>query len=97
MQKSDDRDKAGKREVMRLLPMITQFAITMLVPIVLCFFAGAALDKHFGTKYWTVILFFAGALAGFRNIYVLSRRYFKNDPDSVAAAYKAPEEDRDDE
>ena len=53
------------RSVYRSLAMITQFGINMLVPIVLC---GG------GTSFLSVILFFVGALAGFRNIYIFAMR-----------------------
>ena len=49
----------------------------MLVPIFICFFVGMWIDKKFGTSVWTVILFFVGAIAGFRNVYVFARRMTK--------------------
>ena len=73
-----EEKQRDRRKVMQLLSMVTQFGITMLVPIFLCFFLGRVLDKRFGTAIWTIVLFFVGAVAGFRNIYVLSRRYFSN-------------------
>lgn len=62
------------RSVYRSLAMITQFGINMLVPIVLCGGAGMYLDKLLGTSFLSVILFFVGALAGFRNIYIFAMR-----------------------
>ncbi len=59
--------------------MITQFGLNMLVPMFMCFFAGRYLDKHFGTAWITVVLFFVGALAGFTNVYRLSKRFIKNE------------------
>ncbi len=67
-----------KRQTVRLLSMISQFGINMLVPIFLCFFAGRWADRYFGTAYWTIVLFFIGAIAGFRNVYVFAKRYFAN-------------------
>ena len=78
---SDERKakkQEEKRQTVRLLSMISQFGINMLVPIFLCFFAGRWADRHFGTSYWTVVLFFIGAIAGFRNVYVFAKRYFAN-------------------
>jgi F0F1-type ATP synthase assembly protein I len=46
----------------------------MLVPIFMCAFLGIFLDKKLGTSYWMVILFFVGALAGFRNVYRLAKK-----------------------
>lgn len=62
------------KSVFRYLTLITQFGINMLVPIFLCSFAGIFLDRKFGTSFFMVFLFFIGALAGFRNIYVLARK-----------------------
>ena len=44
----------------------------MIVPILLCTFAGIFLDRLFSTSFIVIILFFLGAMAGFRNIYVLA-------------------------
>ena len=62
------------KNVFRYLTLITQFGIYMLVPFFLCYFAGMFLDKKLGTSFFMVILFFIGALAGFRNIYVLAQK-----------------------
>ncbi len=66
------------------MSLITQFGINMLVPIFLCSFAGIYIDRKFGTSYWMIILFFVGALAGARNIYLLARRIYgpKKEEDS---------------
>ncbi len=45
----------------------------MLVPILLCTFLGIFLDRFFGTSFIVIILFFVGALAGFRNIFVFAK------------------------
>ena len=49
--------------------LISQFGISMVVPIVMCSFIGYYLDRFLKTNFLFVILFFVGALAGFRNIY----------------------------
>lgn len=64
------------RSVYRSLALITQFGINMLVPIFLCSFLGIWLDERLGTSWWMIVLFFIGALAGFRNIYILARRIY---------------------
>lgn len=66
------------RSVYRSLAVITQFGINMLVPIFLCSFLGIYLDKKFGTSYIMIILFFLGALAGFRNIYIVAKRIYSD-------------------
>ncbi|MDO4187917.1 MAG: AtpZ/AtpI family protein [Lachnospiraceae bacterium] len=64
------------KEVYRSLTLITQFGINMLVPIFLCTFVGIFLDKKLGTSYLVVILFFVGALAGARNIYMFAKNIY---------------------
>ncbi len=59
-----------QKEVYRSLTMIMQFGINMLVPIFMCTFLGIFLDKLLHTSFLVIILFFMGALAGFRNIYI---------------------------
>ena len=70
--------KKYDRTVFRALAMISQFGITMLVPIFLCSFLGIWLDQKLGTSYIVIILFFVGALAGFRNIYSLAKKVYKD-------------------
>lgn len=65
-----------RKNVYRALTMITQFGINMLVPIFLCSFVGMYMDSKFDTSYWMVILFFVGALAGFRNIYIFAKKIY---------------------
>lgn len=64
------------KSVFRALSLITQFSINMLVPIIMCTFLGMFIDKKTGTSFWVVILFFVGALAGFRNVYVFAKKIF---------------------
>lgn len=59
------------------LSLIMQFSINMLVPIFMCSFLGMYMDKKFGTSFWFVLLFFVGALAGFRNIFVLAKKIYE--------------------
>ena len=76
---------AGKKNydksVFMSLALISQFGITMIVPMAMMFAAGLLLDRFLGTSCWVVLLFFAGALAGFRNIYVLARRVYSKKKD----------------
>lgn len=73
------RNKKYKRSVYQSLALVTQFGITMLVPIFLCSFAGWFLDEKLGTAFCFVLLFFVGALAGFRNIFILARKIYEGD------------------
>ena len=73
------RNKKYKKSVYQSLAVITQFGINMLVPIFLCSLAGMFLDRKLGTAFWFVLLFFVGALAGFRNIFILARKIYEGD------------------
>lgn len=66
-----------KKSVYQSITMITQFGINMLVPIFLCSYAGMYLDKKLGTNFLMVTFFFAGALSGFRNIYIVAKRIYE--------------------
>ena len=65
------------KNVYRALTMISQFGINMLVPIFICSFAGMFFDWKFGTSFWTVILFFVGALAGFTNVFRFAKKIYE--------------------
>ena len=75
------RNNKYNRSVYQSLAVITQFGINMLVPIFLCTYVGWYLDKKFQTEIWFVVLFFVGALAGFRNIYILAKKIYEGHGD----------------
>lgn len=66
------------RSVYRSLVLITQFGINMLVPVLLCMFAGIFLDDRLGTSFWAILLFFVGALAGFTNIFRMAKHIYQD-------------------
>ena len=65
--------------VIRSLTTISQFGINMVVPICMCSFSGYFLDKWLETSFFIIVLFFVGALAGFRNIYIWARKIYEDD------------------
>ena len=67
-----------KRTVYQALTMISQFSINILVPVFLCSFIGIFLDRKLGTSYFMVVFFFVGALAGFRNIFLMAKGIYKD-------------------
>ncbi len=71
----------GPNNIARILTYFSQFTINMLVPIFLCCFGGYALDKKLGTNCFFVILFFVGAAAGARNIYILAKKTYDKKED----------------
>jgi len=69
------------KDVYRSMTLITQFGINMLVPIFLCTFIGIFLDKKLGTQFIVIILFFLGAAAGARNVYLFARGIYDKPKD----------------
>lgn len=62
--------------------MVIQFGLNMLVPIVMCTLLGVWIGEKSGIKIITVPLFLMGALAGFRNIFIMAKRIYQdNDKD----------------
>ncbi|WP_343246426.1 AtpZ/AtpI family protein [Diplocloster hominis] len=70
--------KKSKRSVWKAFAMITQFTINMLVPIFLCGFLGIWIHRTFGIPA-EIPLFFLGALAGFRNVYIMAKSVYDDD------------------
>lgn len=67
------RDEGDDRAVYRSLAMILQFGLNMVVPIGLMSALGIWLDRRFGTSFWVIVLFAAGAVAGAQNIYRMAK------------------------
>lgn len=90
-----------ERTVYQSFALISQFGITMVVPIFLCSFLGWYLDKQFQTSYLFIILFFIGALAGFRNIFIFSKKIFEkgkiNSYEEVRKSIRNKEEGKDED
>ena len=69
------------KSVYQSLALIMQFGINMLVPIFICVFIGIFLDKKLHTNFIVIILFFLGAMAGFRNIFIMSKSIYDKGKD----------------
>lgn len=65
-----------KKSVYATLAMISQVGISMVVPILLCTYAGVWLEKRFEFPF-TVIMIILGVLAGVRNVVVVVKRMKK--------------------
>ncbi len=65
--------KKKHNSTFQALTMVTQFGISMVVPIALCCALGYLMDKWLGTSFFFVILFFVGAAAGAWNVYKMVR------------------------
>ncbi|MCI5741874.1 MAG: AtpZ/AtpI family protein [Lachnospiraceae bacterium] len=68
-----------KKSVYQSFVLITQFGINMIVPIFLCTALGVFLDKKLELSFLTIVLFFVGALAGFRNCYIMAKKIYESD------------------
>lgn len=62
-----------KKSVYTTLAMISQVGISMVVPILLCTYAGVWLEERFDFS-WTVIMIVVGVLAGVRNVIAMVKR-----------------------
>ncbi len=71
------KDKKGKNSVFMALTMVFQFGINMLVPIFLCTGVGIFIGKKIGADWLAVVLFFIGALAGARNVYIQAKSFYE--------------------
>lgn len=67
------------KESTKALALFTQIAVSMLVPIFICFFIGYAIDNVFKINGIFLIIFtIIGVLAGFRSVYVLVKGFYKD-------------------
>ena len=62
-----------KKSVYTSFAMISQVGISMVVPILLCTYAGVWLEEKFDFP-WTVIMIVVGVLAGVRNVIAMVKR-----------------------
>ncbi len=82
-------DKETRKTAIQLASL-SSIGIAMVIAIFGCFFLGRWLDRHFGTEpYLAFLLLLIGIAAGFRNIYVLLKRYVKNEKPIIARAKKS--------
>ncbi len=71
-------DKETKKSAIQMA-YASSIGISMALAIFGCFFLGTWLDRKLGTEpYFTLLFLLIGIAAGFRNIYVLMKRYFKD-------------------
>lgn len=61
------------------LAMITQVSITMLTPICICAVIGYFIDQSIGTDWGFIIMVILGIMAGFRNLYYLTKQFYAKD------------------
>ncbi len=72
-------DKETRQTVIQLAA-VSSIGIAMVLAIFGCFFVGRWLDRLLETdSYLTLLFLLIGIAAGFRNMYVLTKRYLKNE------------------
>lgn len=69
-----DKNKVGKAWV-----MVFQISCSMIVPMAMCGALGWYLDAKFGTGFWFIIFLLLGIMAAFRNVYQLTKSFYKKD------------------
>lgn len=89
--------KKHNRNIVRALSMVTQLGITMLVPIVLCFFVGRWLDEKLNTNFLMIIMTILGILAGYRNLFAITRPLLKGEREKEDEEYRRKSESMDSE
>lgn len=76
----------------KALALFSQIAVSMIVPIFICFFIGKAIDGLLGINGIFLIIFtILGIMAGFRSVYVLVKGFYK-DKDTYIDMNKIKEE-----
>ncbi len=65
-----------KKNVYQSMVMITQFGINMIVPIFMCTLVGVWIGEKWNIPIIIIPLFIIGALAGFRNVYIMAKKIF---------------------
>jgi ATP synthase protein I len=83
-------DKETRKTAIQLASL-SSIGIAMVIAVFGCFFLGRWLDRHFGTEpYLAFLLLIIGIAAGFRNIYVLLKRYVKNEKPIITRVKSEP-------
>jgi ATP synthase protein I len=73
----------------------SSIGIAMVIAVFGCFFIGRWLDRQLGTEpYLAFLLLLIGIAAGFRNIYVLIKRYVKNEKPIITQVKSEPQRKR---
>ena len=72
-------DKETKQSAIQMA-YASSVGIAMVLAIFGCLFLGTWLDRKLGTApYFTLLFLLIGIVAGFRNLYVLIRKYFRDE------------------
>ena len=90
--------KENKNSSYKYLAFISQIGISVLAPIAMMIFLGKLIENFFNVGSWIVVVFAVlGALAGFRNLYVIPMRLSEKAIKEKKEQQEADEKDRNDE
>jgi F0F1-type ATP synthase assembly protein I len=68
-----------KRDMQQALIMVFEFGIHMIVPILLCTLIGVWIGNKTNINWMVIPFFFMGALAGYTNVFKMTKRFLKDD------------------
>lgn len=95
MSRSRKHNRKYDRTVYQSIVLITQFGLNMLVPICMMSALGVWLDNRYQTSFWTILLFFVGAVAGGQNVYRMAKKVYdaddRKEPDASHEAHRDAE------
>lgn len=63
-------------KIIKGIALITQLGISMMAPIALTGVIGYYLNEKFNTEFWFILLILLGIMAGFRNVYILIKKFY---------------------
>lgn len=73
----------NKNNLLKTLGMVSGMGISFVLAIFIGVLIGWNLDKWFGTGHWFFFIFLLfGIVAGFRNLYIITKRVIKRDENS---------------
>ena len=87
-------DQETRKNAMQMA-YASSIGIAMVLAIFGCLILGAYLDRKFDSgNVFTVIFLFIGIAAGFRNLYVLIKKYFIDDEQIIKSIKSEPHRQR---
>ena len=83
-------DEETKRTAIQVA-RVSSIGIAMVIAVFGCFYLGRWLDQQLGTEpYLTLLFLLIGIAAGFRNMYLLVKRYIKDDKPIIKSGQSGP-------
>ncbi|HOK06877.1 MAG TPA: AtpZ/AtpI family protein [Syntrophales bacterium] len=87
-------DKESKK-AMTQMAYASSIGIAMVLAIFGGLYLGYWVDKHYGTTpFFTFLFLLMGVVAGFRNLYVLIKKYFKDEKTVIRSLKTEPHRKR---